>query len=67
MPDENKEIKEEIPVEVKELVKTEGVSVENVEGMLEQLERRSLLLDHAMAMSIGKTNKRDWVNMGGKP
>ena len=64
---ENKEIKEEIPVEVKELVKTEGGSIEKAEGMLEQLERRNLLLDRAMAMSIGKTNKRDWVSMGGKP
>jgi len=64
---ENKEIKEEIPVEVKDLVKTEGGSIEKAEGVLEQLERRNLLLDRAMAMSIGKTNKRDWVNMGGKP
>lgn len=67
MQEKNKEIKEEIPVEVKELVKTEGVSIEKHEGILEQLERRNLLLDRAMAMSIGKTNKRDWVSMGGKP
>lgn len=62
MPDKKEE---PIEMDVKEIVKT--TDIQKAEDMLAQLDRRSAILQRALALSIRQTNKSDWVNIGGKP
>lgn len=63
---ENKEVREDIPVEPTGLAKT-GSDIAKMEDAIEQLDHRDALLQRALKLSVSQTNKSDWKDIGGTP